>query len=777
MTFEIGFLFVLLAAMVYLFLTEKLPVDLTAFLGLVVLIFGGYLKADEAFQGFASPAVITMLSVFIVGAALLETGVADGVGGRIHSWVGSSEVTLIVTLMLVAGILSAFMNNIAATAVLMPAVAAIARQAKVAPSRLFIPLAFGAILGGTTTLVGTPPNILAAQLLAEKGLEPFSLFDFTPMGAALLIVGILFMVTVGRKLLPTYEVHEPQGAGAGDLARLYRLDERLFSIRVPEGSPLDGSTIGASRLGTALGVKVVSIRRKGRQQLAPTGDSVIHAGDELVVEGEAARLVELLRVQGVEVTATEITDLPAPVPGAGGVRARVRKNASVIGSSLRELNFRERFGVVVVGIQRGEELLRRNLGEEKFEAEDRILALGSRDHLAALSDEADFEVREIGLAAVQVLNDELFLMRIPQGSELVGSSIGASRLGELVGVTVGGLVRDGETRLAVPPSEILEPGDRLLVTGEPARILRLEEMGQVEVEETASATADLESEDVGVVEAALSPRSAIMGSTLAALDFTDRFGLIALALWRGGKPLHADLAKIPLQVGDALLLQGPRRKIKRLTADRDWVVMGADQAPRRGRKAPYALACLLLMIGLVVSGYQPIHVASFTAASLVILSGALTMREAYRAIEWKAIFLVAAVLPVGIAMERSGAAQLMSDQVASLAGPLGPYAILGALVVLSSLLSQGLDGAPAVVLLTPVVLQTAENMDVSPYPLMMGVSLAASAAFMTPFSHKANLLVMGAGGYKSVDYLKVGTPLTIVLVVLMVILVPIFFPF
>ncbi len=153
------------------------------------------------------------------------------------------------------------------------------------------------------------------------------------------------------------------------------------------------------------------------------------------------------------------------------------------------------------------------------------------------------------------------------------------------------------------------------------------------------------------------------------------------------------------------------------------------------------------------------------------------MKEAYRVIEWRAIFLVAAVLPVGFAMERTKAADFLADTVAETAGPLGPYFVLGALVVLASLLSQGLDGAPAVVLLAPVVIEMADRMDMSPYPLMMGVSLAASAAFMTPFSHKANLLVMGAGGYRSSDYLKVGTPLTILLLVMLTFLVPVFFPF
>ena len=183
------------------------------------------------------------------------------------------------------------------------------------------------------------------------------------------------------------------------------------------------------------------------------------------------------------------------------------------------------------------------------------------------------------------------------------------------------------------------------------------------------------------------------------------------------------------------------------------------------------------MIGLVVSGLQPIHVAAFTAAAFALLFKTLTMQQAYRAIEWRAILLVAAVLPVVMAMERTGAALLLANTVTSVAGDLGNYAILGALVLLASLLSQGLDGAPAVVLLAPVVMGTAEGLGISPRPLMMGISLAASAAFMTPFSHKANLLVMGAGGYRSSDYLKVGTPLTLVVLLIIVFMVPIFFPF
>ncbi|MGB6361665.1 MAG: SLC13 family permease, partial [Thermoanaerobaculia bacterium] len=363
MTLEIAFLFALLGGMVYLFLTEKLPLDLTAFLGLVILVLGGYLTPPEAFTGFSSPAVITMLLVFIVGAALLETGLADMIGGRIHRVVGDSEVRLIVTLMLVAGVLSAFMNNIAAVAVLMPAVAAIGPRAGLAPSRLFIPLAFGAILGGTMTLVGTPPNILAAEILADRGLEPFTLFDFTPIGIAILLLGILFMATVGRKLLPVREHHGPRPHDGGYLTEVYQLQERLFSIRIPEGSPLHGRTLAETRLGNTLGIKVVAIRHNGRQLLAPDGTAMIYGGDILFVDGQTNEVRELLRLQGLEIESAQIGQLPAPRRGVGGVRARLLPDSRLAGRDLRELRFRDRFGVVVVGIRRGEELLRDYLAE------------------------------------------------------------------------------------------------------------------------------------------------------------------------------------------------------------------------------------------------------------------------------------------------------------------------------------------------------------------------------------------------------------------------------
>ena len=592
-----------------------------------------------------------------------------------------------------------------------------------------------------------------------------------------MVTGTIFMLTVGRKLLPDRGRRMLSPKDGRRLSQVYQLRERLFSIRIPDPSPLDGATIAATRLGSTLGIKVVSVLRGTKERLTPTGGTVLKSGDVLFVAGAATDLEELLHMQELEIRETEVSQIPHVMRGASGVHVRVRERSRIAGQTVRESRFRERYGLVIVAVAHRGEILRENLGDVPLDPQDEIYALGDREQIELFAQRPGFKLLDIGLRALRDLLDQLHFLRIPDDSPLIGSTIGASRLGELTGITVAGLVRGGSTRLAIPADEVIQPGDQLLVGTPPSRLTSMENLGGIEFD-TERAGPPLESEDVGMAEIAIAPRSSVVGKTLAELDFTDRYGLIVLAIWRGGEPLHTDFARLAIKFGDALLLHGPRDRIGRLADEPDFVVLSEGRKTvRRTSKAKWSFSCLGLMIALVVSGFLPIHAAAFIAASLVILSGSITMPEVYRAIEWKAIFLVAAVLPVGLAMEQTGAALLMASTVAQVAGPIGNYATLAALVVLASLLSQGLDGAPAVVLLAPVVIQTASGLDISPYPLMMGVSLAASAAFMTPFSHKANLLVMGAGGYRSTDYLKAGTPLTIILLALLVFLVPVFFPF
>ena len=775
MTLEIAFLLFLLVAMVYCFMTEVLPVELTAFVGLLTLVVTKYVPVNEAFIGFSSPAVMTMFSIFFVSAALLQTGVADSVGGKLHALAGSREVPLIILVMLVAGILSAFMNNVAAAAVMLPAISSLARQAGLAPGRLFMPLSFGAILGGTTTLVGTPPNILASEVLAEGGHARLSLFDFTPIGLALLAVGILFMITIGRRLLPNVTISK-EAHEASRLTTAYRIEDRLTEIRVPKGSSLDGVELRQAKIGRALDVRVLSVHRNGQRHLAPTPDFRLVGNDVLLVDGNYRDLKQLLSVEGISVKEGNADHLDSVSSRVRGVVLRLRRGSGLVGRSLAALRFRRRFGVLVVGIRRGGDDRRQNLAQVALDQDDELLVLASHEQLEALAEQKAFEFVGTEVPASELIKERLFQLAVAEDSTLAGLTVRESRIGELSGLTILGIVRRGETLLAVSVDEVIEADDELLIAGEPDRVIDLLQLGHLELLSQA-ARQDLESEEVSVVEAIVAPRSKAAGSSLKQLHFRDHYHMQVLALWRNGEAIYKDLPDQELRLGDALLLHGPREKVHLLAEDPDFVVLGdKPRQPRRSHKSGVALGSLGLMIALVVSGLYPIHIAAFAGAVASVLFGALTMEEAYRSIEWKALYLVAAILPVGGAMERSGAADLIAGSVTSLAEAYGVYAFLAALVILASLLSQGLDGAPTVVILGPVVLLTAQQMGISPQPLMMAVGMAASAAFMTPFSHKANLLVMSAGGYRAMDFVRVGTPLTVVVLALIVFLVPIFFP-
>lgn len=775
MTLEILFLFLLLVGMAYFFISEKLPVDLTAFLGLMILTLTGYVSSDQAFTGFSSPAVITMLSIFFVSGAMMQTGLADIIGSRIHKAVGGSEVPLMISVMLVAGCLSAFMNNVAATAVLLPAVASLCKKAGVSPARLFMPLSFGTVLGGTLTMVGTPPNILAAEMLQKRGFEPFELFDYTPLGIIILGAGTLYMVTIGRRLLPNYKLGEE--SEFRDLVKVYKLQEHLTTMTIPHGSDLDGKTLREANLGRVLGIQVVGIIRGKQKILAPKGHTQMREGDKLVVKGHSGDLSDLLSMTRIGVSESENQHFRKAGRKFKLVSGIVHGSSRLVGETLRSMDFRHRYHMFTVGIIRQGDLLMRDIVGEPLQEDDELLiAMRPRMTLSDVDSHGDMIMRKTDTDTMLRFLSHIFVLTVPEGSSMVGEHLGRSRIGEFFGLSVVGVIRDGEIEIEMGPDYRIEPGDSIFVTGSKERIQGLITMGKVNLGEKISFS-EIQSDDVGVIEATLSPRSSVVGKTLAELNFRERYDLQVLAIWHDGRPIHKKVGNIPLKTGDAILLQGSWRRINLFGSDSDFVTLSSSvQEPRAWRKAPYTLLALAIMIVLVVTGWQPVHVASFIAAVTVVLSGAITMEKAYRSVEWRALFLVAAILPVGMAVESTGAAGLISDTVLTYAGPFGPYAVLAGLFALASLMSQTLDGAPSVVLLTPVALDIAAQVGLSPYGVIMGISLSASAAYMTPFSHKANLLVMGVGGYRVTDYLKVGTPLTLLVLVLLVILIPVFFP-
>jgi di/tricarboxylate transporter len=591
MTPQIALTLAIIVAALALFATEKLRVDLVALLVLLSVGLLRLIKPEEIFDGFANPAVITVWAVYIVSGGLFKTGVADAIGRGILRLAGDREPRLIATIMLTCGVISAFMNNVGATAMLMPALIGISRRTKIAVSKLLMPLSFSSLLGGKMTLIGTPANILAMGILADRGLSTLGFFEFTPMGIVVLMTGVLYMVLIGRHLLPVRD-------GAQGRRDVYRLREYVTEVLVSDTSPLAGKTLLESGMGRDYDLTVLAIERDSVGKARIGRDTIVQAGDLLTVEGSADDLV------------------------------------------------------------------------------------AARDAL--------------------------------------------------------GLTIEAERSLDV---ERLEHGN------------------------------------VQLVEATLAPRSSLVGRTLRGVRFRDRYGFTALAIWRHGEAITEKLRDVPLHFGDALLLQGPRHRVQELQEGRDFLVLEPLEMKRlRPNKAPIAIAALVLAILLVMFAGFHISMAMVIASVIMILTGCLTIEEAHESIDWRTVFLVAGMLPLGMAMEATGTARYLADIMLHTLGGYGPIGLLAGTYLLAALITQAMSNAAAMVLIVPIAVDTAMGLGANHLTFTMAVVIGAATSFLTPIGHKANVLVFGPGGYRFFDYARVGALLTVVLLIVSTIFLPLFWP-
>lgn len=593
MTFEIGLTLGIIVMALVLFATEKLRVDLIALIVLLVVSITGLVSKEEVFSGFANPAVITIWAVYIVSGGLFKTGVADILGSFILRLSGTGEARLIAVIMLVCGILSAFMNNVGAVAVLMPAVIGISIKTNIPVSKLLIPLAFSSLLGGTMTLIGTPANILAQGILIESGLPSFGFFEMTPMGAILLLTGIIYMVLIGRHLLPVRVT-------ASDSQVSKQMRAYIGEVQVNPQSSLVGKNLYESKLGEEFDLTVLSIYRDGNLVTRLHRDIIIAQNDRLILEGSVQNLMT------------------------------------------------------------------------------------ARDHL----------------------------------------------------------------NLSIQPDRDID-------------------------------LVDLDTEDSYIFEATLSPSSKIDGRTLNEIRFRDRFGVTALAIWRHGEVIAERLRDTPLKFGDSLLLQGPPGRVAALSEGNEFLVLQHVDIEKRGRKkkAPLAAGIMLLVIALAIFTDLGIATSMVTGSVLMVLTGCLTMDDAYESIDWRTVFLVGGMLTLGVAMENTGTAQFLADLLLGTIGGWGPLALLAGIYLLSALITQPMSNAAAVVLMVPIAVEIALDINVNVLTFVMAVVIGAATSFMTPVGHKANVLVFGPGGYKFFDYTRVGILLTVFLFIVSMIFLPILWPF
>jgi len=782
MTPEIAFVLGVLVVSLILFISEIIRMDLVALLVLGALAVRGLVDADQAFAGFSNSAVITVWAMFILSEGLTRTGIADIIGRQVMRLGGRREVPMILVIMITGAVLSAFMNNIGVAALMLPVVVEVARRTRIAASRLLMPLAYSTLLGGLMTLIGTPPNLLISESLTRGGYAPFELFDFTPLGGAVMVIGVLFVALFGRLLLPKRRAERGRHVSQRSLRARYKLHEHTFMLRVPSHSVLVGQTLADSRIGSSTDLIILALVREGRSETLPSRQTVLRGGDGILVQGRLDQFRELRRWSDL-VIEREAPVLKSMVAAkVAYAEVTIAETSPLVSELVRHAAFRTRFNVAVVGLRRGDRYRLTNLAYVPLRQNERVLVQGEIEALEQLEKFSDFTDVEVlspeRLVKEYHTEERMFVVRLPKSSGLVGATLSKSRLADVFDFRVVAIFREGTLRVMPRGDEELIGGDLLLIEGQLRDLQVLRGLQELEIETSVPAhLGAFESERLTLMDATLDPRSRLAGRTVGELNFRERYGIELAGIWREGETVGAELANERLQIGDALLLLGPRDRLQLLTSDSDFLILTPlGQEPPDTRRAPLAA---LIMFGVVMSvmlGYTPISIAAVVGGSIMVLTGCLNMEQAYRAIDWRAIFLIAGMLPLGTAMQETGAATYLAGQVMALLGDAGPWPVIMGLYILTAMATMIIPTAALVVLMSPIVLSAMGDMGLQPETAMMAVAMAASASFTSPISHPANILVMGPGSYRFIDYLKVGVPLTIVVFIAVMVLLPIIWP-
>mgnify|MGYP003667351974 CR=1 FL=1 len=562
--------------------------DLVSIFALLALVLLGIVPADEAYRGFGHAAVITVAAMLVISAALEETGVVDFLARRLNMVAGGEAVTLALVTLLVT-VLSAFMNNVGALALMLPVTLQLATRKGIPVSHLLMPIAFGSILGGLMTKIGTPPNIIISSYRAREVGEPFALFDFAPVGIAVALAGVAAMLLTARWLIPRRPAAEISSA-------LKIVDSYLTEIDIPEDSDFVGKTVESLEdLGHG-NIGVLAVIRQGRRIVGPRATFHLAGKDVLLVEADQESLQEFI----------------------------------------------------------------------------------NETHL--------------GMAAERQIDTE-----------------------------------------------------------------------------------NLASDDIELVEAVIMPGSRLEGQTPEEMHLHSRYGINILALARRGATICARIGQIRLQIGDVLLVQGEGNAMTETLSRLGSVpVSGERIASRRNSVWPLAIFALALLASAL--NYVPIHISLVAGAALIVAARFLPLRRVYESIDWAVIVLLAAMIPVGNALETTGTTDLIAGGVQGFLEPLAPELIIGAIIVIAMALSNVVNNAATAILMAPIGLQIASGLGYGPDPFLMAIAIGASCAFVTPIGHQSNLLVMGPGGYRFSDYWRMGGTVSVAAVLVAVPLILMVWP-
>ena len=757
--------------------------DLIALIVMGSLVITGLVSPPEAVAGFSNAAVIAIWAMFVISDGLTRTGIANLIGNSILKIAGAKDINMIVIVMLIASFFSAFMNNIGVAALMLPVVIDIARRTRVPVSKLLMPLAYGCLLGGLTTLIGNTPNLLISNSLTESGFEAFKLFDFAPIGIVCVFSGILFMVIFGRHFLPKKALEEDiQKRSQRNLRTQYGLQSHTFEIKVPKNSILEGKTRTESKIGIATGLIVLAIKRGINTEFMPPRNKKLKANDRLIIQGTLDRFQEFLRWSEL------VIEREAPVlQGLMSTKMKIvevslEDNSTLVGNLIQHPEFRKQYGSNILAIKRGELIRRNNLSSVPLKKGDHLLLQTLPENYEELNRSLEFssirEIEEKELIEIYSLEDSLFVVSVPKESTLAGQNFSKNRFGDAFDFRLLAIFREGELIIMPPSDQNLKGGDILLIEGQEEDLNALRGLQEFELQESSKLPLNtLESDRLNIIEIILDPRSSLIGQLLSELNFRDKYGLEPIAIWREGKAIRSNLNHEKLKLGDALLTIGPREQINIFQKDNNFIVLTPDsQKLTKTEKAPIAISIMVVVLFSVLAGWFPIYISAIIGATLMILFKCISMEEAYLAINWRVIFLIAGMLPLGTAMENSGAAALIANQVMNVLSPLGPWWVIAGLYVITAIATMAIPTAALVVLMAPIVLSASINLGIHPQTAMMAVAIAASASFASPVSHPANILVMGPGGYRFSDYLKLGLPLSVIIFIITMYILPIIWP-
>lgn len=391
-------------------------------------------------------------------------------------------------------------------------------------------------------------------------------------------------------------------------------------------------------------------------------------------------------------------------------------------------------------------------------------------HLSSLSE----QTTDNDLPATYQLDERLWEGLVLPGSPLAGKSLNESHMGADLGITVLSIWRDYETKSSPAPAERIDANDVLLLLGREERVRQLEPL-TVRISEANDSIQETLLHAMPTYEVIIAPRSPVIGLTLTDLRFRSRFGLMAVAIWRGDRSYRTDVGKMPLQAGDALLMLGMPASVEALAQEPGYIVPDVPrQQPSDGWHRLLSTAIAALAIGVSIAGWVSTPEAMLAGAALLVLAGCIRMEEAYRAVEWRIIFLIAGMAPLSIAMQETGLTERSGQFFISLFAPLGALGLIAGFYLLTFLVVQMLGGQVTALIVGPLAVSAAVQAGVNPAAMAVAVSIACSAAFLTPVAHPVNLLMMNPGGYAAGDFLRVGSGMALVCFLALLVALPLF---